>query len=291
MLPRAAPPSAIPTPRVDQASIARSAAEDDALARTAEAKRLPGDVLVMGTALRSWNRLQTSASSEASIIAARATIDDARAALGRRADATQDLLALRAAQLRAFLREVDAFEATGIASPELEELGGGFIDRMRAAGWIDGRRVLLDDAQRRAAYKLVWNAVVGVDDLKAFQPTLDEQRALYTLYLERPHPSENQRPALESLRKNANTQAACERADLEERRSTEMWRIEKIKRLGAIDPSYPTAYALGTAYYRAGRFDLSIEAFRAWLDAHPDGPYALRAQNHLKAAVRAYGPL
>lgn len=109
MLPRAAPPSAIPTPRVDQASIARSAAEDDALARTAEAKRLPGDVLVMGTALRSWNRLQTSASSEASIIAARATIDDARAALGRRADATQDLLALRAAQLRAFLREVDAF--------------------------------------------------------------------------------------------------------------------------------------------------------------------------------------
>ena len=41
------------------------------------------------------------------------------------------------------------------------------------------------------------------------------------------------------------------------------WRAEKIKRLGTIDPSYPTAYALGVVYFRAARYDLSADSFTA----------------------------
>jgi hypothetical protein len=47
---------------------------------------------------------------------------------------------------------------------------------------------------------------------------------------------------------------------------------------------------MGVAYYRVGRYDTSLEAFRSWIEKHPDGPLSLRARNHMKAAMAAYGP-
>jgi TolA-binding protein len=81
------------------------------------------------------------------------------------------------------------------------------------------------------------------------------------------------------------------RVNAEERREAELWRVDKIRKLALIDPSYPGSYALGIAYYRAGRYDLAADAFTAFISAHPDGPYALRAKNHLKAALAAHGAL
>lgn len=289
MLPRSTPPDDVPLPSLNERLLRDIEAADDARARHAKDERLPGDLLALGTAIRSLHGLSVDpATSETAILEVRRELDDARADVGKRESAIEELLTLRAVQLDGFLREVERFEATGEATSELHELGGAFVERMRDAGWVEDRRVLLTPSQRRVAFKLVWNAVVGVEGLAPFEPSLDEQRALYALYLSRPHPPEFQRDALDERVRSSRSRATCERALIDERRATEMWRIEKIKRLGAIDPSYPTAFALGTAYYRAGRYDLSIDAYRAWLAAHPDGPYTLRAKNHLKASVEAY---
>lgn len=290
LMPWATPPDAVPLPDVDERAVAEVARADRARAERARADRLPGDVLAVGSAVRAMNLADAKQADDVAVAAARRHLDDALAAAMARAGAEEDLVALRAVQLEAFLGEVARFEATGDVSEELEALGGGFVRKARAAGWIQGSRVLLGEPELRAAYKVVWNALAGTDVRPAFQPTLDEQRVLYRTYLSLPHPPEAVRPGLDAERRAATTEADCERARFNEHRATELWRAEKIKKLGAIDPTYPTGYALGVAYYRAGRYDLAVEAFRAWLDAHPDGPWSLRARNHLKASLAAYGP-
>jgi len=37
--------------------------------------------------------------------------------------------------------------------------------------------------------------------------------------------------------------------------------------------------------YQLQRYPLAVEEFRRHLDASPDGPYTLRAQNYLRAAL------
>jgi TolA-binding protein len=116
---------------------------------------------------------------------------------------------------------------------------------------------------------------------------LDEQRAVYAFYLSHPRPPKAMREALESARRGARDTNACTAIAEAERVATESWRLERITRLAAIDPSYPAEYARGVASYRRGDFGASARAFRAWLRDHPDGPLALRAQNYLRAAANA----
>jgi Arc/MetJ family transcription regulator len=293
MMPRAAPPEDVPLPQVDGLALRAIERDDDARAAAAHATRLSGDALQVGTALRELNKVQVKSSSAEDIIPARAALDTAVRGVASGGDlkrAVDVLKSLRAVQLDAFLAEVKRFEATGKVTPELEELGGSFVERMGSAGWLDKGRVVLDDSERRVAFKLVWTAMVGGDRIPELGLSLDEQRVLYTLYIGHPHAPEAQRASFEVLRRDATSDAECKRVVGQERLALELWRIEKIKRLGALDATYPTAYALGVAYYRAGRFDLSMEAFRAWIAKHPDGPLSLRARNHLKAALQAYGP-
>lgn len=289
MMPRGTRPSAVPLPQIDMRALEATVATDRTRAASARSARLPTDVLAVGSALRKLNTVASGPDAGEATSVARREMEVALLQLKSRDGAMAELLALRALQIEQFLAEVAHFESTGTESAELSELGGAFISRMREGGWVEGHRVVLDEDQRRVAYKIVWNTLVGVDDQKSFQLTLDEQRSLYSLYLGRPHPSESQRAILAADRRAARTAEACEKLANNELRATEQWRADKIKRFSTIDPSYPAAYALGVVYYRAGSFDLSVEAFRDWLDRHPDGPLALRAQNHLKAALDAHG--
>ena len=61
--------------------------------------------------------------------------------------------------------------------------------------------------------------------------------------------------------------------------------VDSRQKLAARDPSYPAAFARGVLLFRMQRFGPATEAFRNHLEASPDGPYALRAQNHFKAAL------
>jgi TolA-binding protein len=295
MMPRAAPPEDVPLPQIDGKALETTRKDDLDRAAAARTTRLPGDVLLVGTALRGLNRAQMTNTQvllpSEEVGAARTALENAvRIAASDGPGAIDALRSLRAVQLEGFLAEVERFESTGQSTTELEELGGGFLDRMAAAGWLRGSMVLLDDAARRAAYKLVWNAQIGVDRLPELALSLDEQRALYRFYITHPHAPEAQRAAYENVRKAATTTADCERAVAQEKIDIEQWRIDKIRRLGEIDPAYPTAFALGVAYYRAGRYDNSVDAFRSWIARHPDGPLTLRARNHMKAALVAFGP-
>jgi hypothetical protein len=291
MVPRATPPEDVPLPQVDGVALRAAVADDTARAAKARANRLPTDVLAVGSALRALNKVMAAKDSEG-VAPARAVLDDALRGLNARElkEVVDQLKTLRAIHVEEFLTEVSRFESTGQASAELLELGGSFIERMTDAGWVKGRDVLLDDAQRRAAFKLVWTAMVGGDRAPELALALDEQRALYTLYLSRPHVPDAERSSFEGLRRNAATDEECRTLAAKERLAAEAWRADKIKKLGEIDPAYPTSYALGVAYYRAGRYDMSMNAFRTWLDAHPDGPLTLRARNHWKAAFSANGP-
>lgn len=291
IVPRGAPPEDIPLPQVDGRALRAVVEADAARARDANANRLPTDILAIGSGIRGLNKQFTSGDSEG-VAPARAVLDDAlRGAAVREPKVLIELLqTLRAVQLEQFLFEVKRFESTGQQSPTLLELGGGFIERMTDAGWVHGHDLDLDDAQRRAAFKLVWTALVGGAQVAELALTLDEQRALYTLYLTRPHVPDDQRVSFESMRRNAASRDDCSNVAMKERLASELWRAGKIKKLGEIDPAYPTGYALGVAYYRAGRYDQSMDAFRSWMDAHPDGPLALRARNYWKAAFAAGGP-
>ncbi|MBX3190590.1 MAG: hypothetical protein KF819_26555 [Labilithrix sp.] len=288
VMPRAAAPEDIPLPAVNARALAETKATDRKRADRARATRLPTDVLAMGTALRALGKLQATGAPDDEVSDARAKLEDASRFARSRDDESAmltDLLALRALHLEEFIAEVERFEVTGTTTSELQELGGGFVDRMRAAGWTDGKKFVLTDAQRRTAYKLYWNATTATEKIPELAPTLDEQRALYTLYLTHPHPPEVQRPTFEAQRRTATDDLTCRRANEAESRATELWRAEKVRRLGEIDAAYPGSYALGVAYYRAGRMDLATDQFRRWIERHPDGAWTLRAKNHLRAAV------
>lgn len=291
MMPRAAPPEDIPLPKIDARALGAVRKDDTDRAASARAKRLDGDVLLVGTTLRAMNKAMATNASEEEVSIARTALDHAfRSVVGDGERAFDGLRALRALQLEGFLAEVERFESTGRVTGELDELAGGFLDRMHAAGWLEGTKVVLDEDELRAAYKLVWSAQIGAERMAPLALSLDEQRVLYRFYLVHPHAPEAQRASYEAQRRSAKDFVDCERAVAEEKLAIEQWRLEKVKRLGEIDPAYPTAYALGVAYYRVGRHDASMEAFRAWLEKHPEGPLSLRARNHMKAALVAYGP-
>jgi TolA-binding protein len=133
----------------------------------------------------------------------------------------------------------------------------------------------------------MWNALIAADRRKAFQLSLDEERALYAFYLSRPHPSQAMREAIAAARHSAPDAARCRALDEAERVGAEKWRLEHIARLSAVDAAYPGAYARGVASYRSGDFHGAAEAFQTWLGDHPDGPLALRARTYLRAAMGA----
>jgi hypothetical protein len=288
MIPRSAEPTAaaIPVPFTNRHALAAIAARDRALADAARHEPLPGDVRALGSTVRDFNALQAKDSDAVSLGNARAALD--RAIAPALLAGVEHVVALRAVQAEVFLEEVRRFEATGQESEELAAVGGPFARRMRLAGWCDEKnRVVLDEDQRRAAFKAAWTALTSLDRVPELAPTVDETRALYTLYIEHPHAPEAVREELASARKHAADASACRALDARERLVTEEWRLEKLKKLGAHDPAYPMWFAVGVAQYRRGQFPAAAEAFRTWTREHPTGPYALVARNYLKASIEA----
>ncbi|HVJ93270.1 MAG TPA: hypothetical protein VM580_25890 [Labilithrix sp.] len=291
MMPRASVPESVPLPRVDLRNIAAVERADDARAAEAERARLPADILAVGTALRRLNGAEPRGGDEVELVDARRQLDASLRDLAQRPTLADELVALRAVQTRRFLDAIARWEAVGDSSEDYLDLAAAFVRRATDAGWVEGRRVLLSETERRAMFKTVWNVLTSAEDKPDLALTLDEQRALYAFYIDHPRPPESRRLSLEAQLEAANTPETCARANRELRRQSQLWLADKIKKLGQLDSSYPTAYALGVAYYRAGRFDLSAESFTAFVGAHPDGTYAIRARNHLKAALVANGAL
>jgi hypothetical protein len=285
LLPRRVRPESVPLPVADPRELARAARSDHELAERARRVPLPAAVRALGTAVRDFHVLEAHDASGEAVYEARRAID---AALPEAlAAGVEELRELRAVQLEGFLDELHRFEATGTASPELEALAGGFVRSLTAEGWCNGRAVAPGDDALRTMFKIMWGSLLGLENRAELAPVLDEQRALYAFYLSHPRPPKAAREAIGSARRGARDAAACDALDEAEHAAAEAWRLERIGRLAAIDPTYPAAYARGVSNYRRGDYAASAQAFRAWLSDHPDGPLALRAQNYLRAAAES----
>lgn len=279
----AVPPGDVPLPALDLRALAVTEAADDARAATAARTGLPGETRALGSAIRDFDAAEAKGGDRSAMLALHDAI--LRALPDAMAKGPDALLTLRAAQTTIFVRELAAFEKTGHESDELLAVAGPFVSRMRDAGWVEGDHVAMDVHARRAAYKTAWNAIVGVDVTDAFALTLDESRALYMFYLAHPHVGERDKQTIDLAREGAKTEKVCRTIELRERQALEAWRLEKIEKLGRIDPTYPLAYARGVAHYRLGMSESAVRDFQFWLDNHPDGPWTLRARNQLEGAA------
>ncbi len=290
LLPRRAAPESVPLPVPDHAALARVVASDVELAEHALREPLPGAVRALGSALRTFHTRESGDADTQQLFDARRAVDQALVDVLRDASApgrSQPLVALRAVQLEGFLEEVRKFEATGQKSPELDALAGAFVRSLTLEGWCEGHTIAPDGTVLRVMFKHMWNGFLGLDARPDLAPTIDEERALYAFYLSHAHPSKTMRDALNAARRGAHDARSCLALDEAERAATEAWRIEHIERLSKIDPSYPADYARGVASFRRGDFGTSALAFQSWVQAHPGGPLALRAQNFLRAAAAA----
>ena len=286
-LPRAIPPEDVPVPVANGQVLAQVRAADQARAAKGP---LPDDVRSLGTALRTFNAREAKQGVDPYVTPT--TMNEARMAvdlvLGPLLIAKSDdaLLALRASQLESFVGEMHAFERTGAVSPELEALGGAFVRRLTDVGWCHERTCAVDDDALRVMFKLAWDALVRLER-PPFDPTLDEERALYAFYLRHPHAPEATRKRIDEAAGAARTPKACRALAEGEALAAEQWRLEKLKRLAQIDPDYPAAYAIGVSQYRRKNFGAAADSFRDWIDAHPDGRWTLRARNYLRASVES----
>jgi hypothetical protein len=286
MLPRGAAPDLIPVPLLDQVAIEREVRADQDRADRVRAKPLSAEVRALGSALRAFNTAEAEGERALVLSDARAAIDRARVLIaGRGLD--DEVMALRAVQLDGFLTEVRRFERSGDLSPELKALGGTFVARMRRVGWCEGQHVLLTDPERRAAFKAAWNTLVDVDKNGVFALSNQETRALYTLYFTHPHAPEAQRAALALARAQAKDKETCARIDDGERAAAGAWLLPKLVEYSALDPEYPIAIARGVVFYRRRQYADAARSFTQWLEEHPDGPWTLRARNHLRASIAA----
>jgi hypothetical protein len=282
LLPRRGVPDSVPVPIPDGRALERVAARDRDLAEQVRREPLPGPVRALGSAIRAYHVIEAGGDAR-DLGRARS---DADAALFEARQAGEGLLLrLRAVEVESFLVELRRFESTGVESDEIAALAGAFVRSMRTAGWCQGNTLLPDEPARRAMFKQMWNAFLGLDSTPAFALSLDEQRALYAFFLSYPHPSPARRDSLERARRGAHDARACQALAEAERAATEEWRIDRIGRLASIDPTYPAAYAHGVASFRRGDYMVAARDFQAWLTVHPEGELSLRAQSFLRAAA------
>jgi hypothetical protein len=258
-VPRSVPPTEVPVPFANPRRLGEATAADDARARAAEEHPLDVDVRALGSLVRAFGRADATDDQDA---LASVRVQMGPAAAAARAQGEEALLGLRALQLRAFVRAVRAWEATGEESQDLVELGGPFTRMVRKNGWCEGAptcALRMDEGALRASFKRRWNEVTGLAG-GGLDLALDEARALYGFLLE--HPITGRSGS-----------------------APETFLMRKIDELGAIDPAYPRDLARGVVLYRMGDYRRAAGAFGAHLEAAPDGPFALRAQNHLRAAL------
>lgn len=169
------------------------------------------------------------------------------------------LLELRAVQSGLFLDALGVWEASGQQTADLVELGGTFIDRAQAFGWIaQGRQLRLSAAERAVLFEFRWLELLGVRDRRAFAPSLDQWRRYYRCLLEHP----------QAAGPDGSTPDAA-RA-----------RLAYVNALAKVDPEYPAALARGVLYQGLGDTAEARREFELHLESHPHGPWALRARNH-----------
>ena len=269
-VPRGVPALEFP-PVVGGVAAAHDAFEADrSLARKVASQPLDVDVRHLGREMRSYN-LAAAKGELDNLAEARARL--ARAAVKAHAVAgAQAIRRLRAVQTMRFIDELRLWQRSGKSSKELMALGGDIVPMLQRNRWCRGDgQLLLDNAMLRIMYQLRWTQLSTIRDPK-LEPSREEQRLRYLFLLRHPFASDDS-----GLSRQAN-EARVERQAVKHR-------LRTIRRLVQHMPDYPASLARGVTYYRAGMWAGAATAFNEHMTLRPDGPYRLRAQNYLKAAL------
>jgi len=267
VVPRPAVPLEVPEPHVSPREIA--------LLRTAEAQLetralagLPDASRALGTAIRKVGRAEANLDG----LALGAAQSEVARAVSAMPPDLRALLSLRAMQTARFVRAVREWESSGVASRDIDELGGSLVTAFRDAGWSidegDRSRMLMDDDVLGVAFRKRWNEIVRLKGGLAAQ-TLTEEKLLFGF-------------AIRHARTRRSTSDPVAARGL-----GAPGLLRRIDAYARLDPSYPVDFARGVAYFGAHAFGPAQAAFQRHLEAHPDGPLTLRARNFGRAALIA----
>ncbi len=260
-VPRASAPQLLPLPQPDRRLLRARHREEAEVAERARHERLSFKVRAVGEAFR---RVGTGTVFERGV-PQQAVHDLERLAKEAREEAGgRPLLALRGLQVELFVEAVHAWAPGSKPSKELRELGGDFPEVAKKNGWLAGDRLLLDDEELATLFRMRWTELTRTGEAPPLAATLDELRAFHALLLRHAPPGPD--PAHDRMT------------------------LLSIAALQRLDPSYPAALARGVVLYRRGALAAAADAFRAELRARSDGPYRLRARNHLLAALAELPP-
>lgn len=268
-VPRPALLDEIPRPIPDR-RVLNQISEADTARAAQFARQTPSyDVRALGEAMRRYGAADADgdAARTESALRAIAAVLPAAAAGG-----DEPLLQLRAYEMWLFLEQVKRFESTGEESTELRELGGGFAALVRRARWLapggNGQTLAVPHFVREALFRKRWNEITGLRRTP-FAPHVHEVRALYAFLLAHPVLSVAAEKVVERV-------VRCRAAD--------EYLLNKVRELGELDREYPADMARGILLLRLDRTRDAVEALAGYVERRPDGPYAMRARNALRAA-------
>lgn len=253
VVPRDVPPVDLPLPAVDR-QLEHGAAELDAARAERARAGLPIDVRSVGEAFR---RQGLAAFSRRELVPQllRPLRRWAAEVLARHG--AEPLLELRALQTELLLRAFE--ERPAEPSREVLELAGGLLEPGLARGWYARPPAGAHDAELATLFRVYWANVLGLSEHHPFAPSLNEWRAYYRFLLRRPIPPPPDRDG-----------------DLARK-------LEYVAALAQHDQDYPAHLARGILSYQRGAPAEAAMELTAHLERHPDGPWALRARNHLAA--------
>lgn len=247
-------PRIVPLPLTNPGALARLAELDSERASRARTTMLPHDVRAVGELFRRVGLAMADGRANQALtreLQVATTVAEER-------HGAESLLALRALQAELFLEAVRGWDGASTASTELRELAGDFT-ASTARDWVEDGRVVLSDDELSLLFRIRWGRLTGTFRVRPYGPSLDEFRAYYATYLRHTR-----------ARAGAPEEIAARQ-------------LPYVRALGAIDPTYPEAYALGALASMTGDAETARAAFARHLAQHPDGPYSLAARNHLLA--------
>ncbi len=257
-VPRPAVPVELPLPSIDRRSLRLEAQKEQELADAAEREPLPFDVRAVGESMRRLGAAAAAGDADAAAFAKDELIERVTVARARHGD--DALLRLRALQARLFQKALARWEATGQRGAELDELGGGFIEKARRNGWVRApHRLVPDPAERATLFLVRWAQLADLVKVHPFSPSLDRWRLYYRFLLLHPEGEPGSADDAERLRSQGAALHALELRDAE----------------------YHSALAHAVLEYRSGNLQLAEHALRVHLERHPGGRNALRARNYL----------
>lgn len=245
-------------PTIDRTHNVSARGQTHELAQQAEQRGLPYPVRAVGEALRRYGAARAQGVAEAAEWSKHNLVRAVQRALDQGFEA--QLYLLQALQTALFLRATAEYGITHKVTQELRELGGELLNEARQSGWLDASGFRASEAELRAWFWIRWGLLTGLSKKHPFAPTLDDWRTYYFFLLRPDH-----HPAQASW------------ADVL------TYRVRVVTALAGHDAAYPSHLALGILKAQLGDHAAAADELRAFLKRSPNGPWALRAVNTLRA--------